>query len=154
MKAITDNEGLTIVSIDHEYKDTYTITIAKACATEQVAWLLNQLGKDLGNNSIDDNLMSIFDLINLQRKKKGLPKMQLVEVLRDIPFEEFWDEYGYKKGDKARVKRIWDAMKAEEKTKALLYIKKYKFFLAQNPTIQPRFPQTYLNSAEWNNETK
>lgn len=73
------------------------------------------------------------------------------EISIDLSFERFWLEYDHKVGKKERVKKKWEAMPDEEKAKALKHIKKYNFFLAQNPTIAKKYPETYLNTAEWNN---
>ena len=73
------------------------------------------------------------------------------EISHDLSFERFWLEYDHKVGKKERVKKKWDAMPDEEKVKALKHIKKYAYFLASRPTIEKKYPETYLNTAEWNN---
>ena len=81
-------------------------------------------------------------------KSKGVA---VSEVLTDLSFENFWNIYDNKKGKKVRVERIWKDMSDVEKSKALDYIKKYNYYLAINAGIQKKYPQTYLNCAEWNN---
>ena len=73
------------------------------------------------------------------------------EMSQDLSFERFWEEYNHKVGKKARVQKKWEAMSEPERIKALKYIKKYSYFLAERPTIEKKYPETYLNTAEWNN---
>lgn len=75
----------------------------------------------------------------------------LEEISPDLSFERFWETYDHKVGKKARVKKKWDSMPPEERVKALKHLKKYSYFLAQNPTIAKKYPETYLNAEEWNN---
>lgn len=93
------------------------------------------------------------DLFNplLPMLKTKIPDVKIEEVLGDLSFENFWEQYGFKKGKKDRVRRKWEAMEEADQYKALSYIKKYKFFLAERPHIQQKYPETYLNTAEWNN---
>lgn len=73
------------------------------------------------------------------------------EIAEDLSFERFWEEYNHKVGKKDRVRKKWEAMPDEEKAKALKYIKKYNFFLAERPHMERKYPETYLNCQEWNN---
>ena len=142
MKAITNGEGTTIVSLSNNGEE-YVISISNLASAEQRAWLLGQLAT--GENMEE----SLQNMAALMRKKN--PKIKLVEVDRDIPFTEFWESYGYKVGKKAAVERRWAAMPAAERTKAAQYIKKYNYFLAEHPAIERKYPLTYLNAEECNN---
>jgi len=147
MKAITNGE-ITIISLDHEHQNTYNLSISKSCQAEQINWLLTTLAKlQQDEGGIEEAFSKMFNIMQKASKKK----LELVEIHKEIPFDQFWDEYNYKKGNKTRVEKIWSSMQPVERTKAFYYIKKYKFFLAQNPSIQPKFPQTFLNCQEWNN---
>lgn len=73
------------------------------------------------------------------------------EVLEDLSFGFFWQSYDYKKGKKERIEKLWNSMPDIEKSKALAYIKKYNYYLAENSHVPKKYPQTYLNCAEWNN---
>lgn len=86
-----------------------------------------------------------------QWRRKGVD-LHLVKVETDLSFDSFWNSYGYKKGKKSSVERIWKSMCDVERAAALTYIKKYNHYLAQNPHIQRMYPQTYLNRKEWQND--
>lgn len=77
--------------------------------------------------------------------------LRVSEILPDLSFKNFYDTYAYKKGKKSSVERIWNTLSETDKTKAIAHIKKYNFYLAQNPHIQKKYPQSYLNAQEWNN---
>lgn len=73
------------------------------------------------------------------------------EMIPDLSFAFFWNTYGYKKGKKPTVKRVWDSMDTTDQSKALAYLKKYNYYLAENSHVPKLYPQTYLNRKEWNN---
>lgn len=114
------------------------LDIKEGVSSEQIKWLLGNLPPTLEG----------FSKLKAQIQRKGA---KVVEVQEDLSFTAFWNAYGYKKGKKDRVKRIWDTMDKYERSKALAYVKVYKFFLAQHPHVQQQYPETYLNTKEWNN---
>lgn len=123
-----DQQG-TIVSI--QFDETSNVI--------QRLWCL----KMLGDGKTLENISS-------QITQKGV-KNEVLDLPDDLSFEVFWNTYECKVGKKDRVKRKWEAMEAGERVKALQYIKKYRYYLAQHPHIQQIYPETYLNRAEWNN---
>jgi len=89
-----------------------------------------------------------FEAFEKYAKKQGII---VSEFLDDLRFTYFWNTYDYKKGKKISVERLWKSMPDTEKNKALAYLKKYNFFLAENSHIPKLYPQTYLNRKEWDN---
>jgi hypothetical protein len=132
---VSSEEGFDVIKID------------KQASIEQFAWLLRSLATFYEQGeALEVAIKSTFAL--MKRKNKDL---ELIEVRTQVSFEEFWDRYGFKVGKKERVKKKWEAMDKEEQVKAYEYIRKYKMFLAERPHIQQKYPETYLNTAEWNN---
>lgn len=106
----------------------------------------NQVKFIFDNALLKSDLPAMLGLINTKDQTAFIE-----EVTQDLSFERFWEEYAYKVGKKDRCKRKWESMPDEEKVKALKHLKKYSFFLAERPHMEKKYPETYLNTAEWNN---
>lgn len=66
-------------------------------------------------------------------------------------FENFWDDYDKKIGNKEKLSRLWDRLPDADKLKIKAYIPRYK---AAKPDKQFRKnPQTFLNNKGWEDET-
>lgn len=89
-----------------------------------------------------------FEAFKKFLEKRGI---KVSEIMPDLSFDNFYNTYNYKKGKKSSVQRTWESMEDTEQAKALAYIKKYNFYLAQHPNVQKKYPQSYLNAQEWNN---
>jgi len=68
----------------------------------------------------------------------------------NISFDEFWNEYDKKTGDKKKLLAKWQALKDDERILAMEHIKKYK--IAQPDKAFRKDPQTYLNNKSFNDE--
>lgn len=65
-------------------------------------------------------------------------------------FENFWDDYDKKIGNKGELSRLWDRLPDADKLKIKAYIPRYK---AAKPDKQFRKnPQTFLNNKGWEDE--
>ncbi len=107
-------------------------------------WLLNWLRSqvkesDLLANENDDSL-------NV--------KFRVQEVEQDLGFDNFWDTYGHKVGNKSKCKKIWRLMNAEEQKQVFVNIKKYKYWLTHNPRTDQIYPEGYLSQRRFENEYK
>lgn len=67
----------------------------------------------------------------------------------DLSFENFYELYGNKVGKK-RAESRWKRLSREQKVKALLFIEKYDNQLKQQPGVQKKYPESYLNAEPWN----
>lgn len=66
------------------------------------------------------------------------------------PFEEFWNDYDKKVGDKVKIRKKYEKLSDKDKLKIRENIPKYK---AAQPEKQFRKnPETYLNNKSWNDE--
>lgn len=66
-------------------------------------------------------------------------------------FNEFWEAYAYKVGNKARVMKKWAALPEEDRISAMVAIPHYKGF-AQRRGIERVYPETYIDQRRWENE--
>jgi hypothetical protein len=72
------------------------------------------------------------------------------EIISLFTFEEFWDLYDKKVGDKTKLKKKWDNLKETEREKIKEHIPLYK--MSQPDKKYRKDPQTYLNNKSWNDE--
>lgn len=79
------------------------------------------------------------------------PNISVRESEPDLSFENFWNVFDNKVGNKARTLKKWEKMKKSERAAALAYLPKYESHLATNPGISKLYPETYLNQQRWNN---
>lgn len=70
--------------------------------------------------------------------------------ISSIPFDDFWNLYDKKRGDKGKLSRRWDKMSAKDKEVIMAYIPAYK---DATPDKQYRKdPQTFFNNRSWEDE--
>ncbi|MBR1644301.1 MAG: hypothetical protein IJ684_02895 [Bacteroidales bacterium] len=69
---------------------------------------------------------------------------------QDLSFERFWSVYGYKVGNKATVKKKWEAMKEEDRLLAMQGIARQRRHSESHKTDMP-YPQTYIDQRRWEN---
>jgi hypothetical protein len=77
-------------------------------------------------------------------------KDELSEAELQPTFEEFWDEYDKKVGEKEKIKKKWAKIPHSEKEKIMEYIPNYK--LSQPDKQYRKNPDTFLNNQSWNDE--
>lgn len=133
------NWGVLLIAEYREEGTLKELKIPQVLEQEQLSFLLSGC----------TTVQRLEALVNIIKSKDKSIKLEEVEV--DLSFDSFWEAYAYKKGKKARVKRKWESMEEEEQLKAISYIKKYNFFLAERPHMERKYPETYLNAEEWNN---
>lgn len=81
---------------------------------------------------------------------KNNPKWRAKLLDMNIDFDSFWNVYAYKVGNKARAKKLWDALSDANKQKALAWLPTYD----QERKITGAaklYPETYINQKRWNN---
>ena len=86
---------------------------------------------------------------SLQRlKDKDKDKEQDKDI--NIPFEDFWNLYDKKRGDKVKLEKKWNNLTDIERNKIIDYIPKYKE--SQPDKAFRKDPETFLNNKSWNDE--
>lgn len=84
--------------------------------------------------------------------QSGNPKITINAILEDLSFDHFWETYGYKIGKKSRCEKLWQQYSDQEKSKCLLSIPRYKYWLANQKGIAQAYPETYLSQKRYENE--
>ena len=67
-----------------------------------------------------------------------------------LSFEEFWELYDKKVGDKERLRKKWEHVKEEDRLKIAEHIPAYR--MTQPDKKYRKNPDTYLNNKSWNDE--
>lgn len=80
----------------------------------------------------------------------GIGNSKKIEEYKGVDFENFWNLYAKKQGDKKNAQKKWMKLSVETQTKILsvLPIWKKQFTDIQ---FQP-FPETFINQERWNDE--
>jgi hypothetical protein len=76
--------------------------------------------------------------------------INVIEVEIYPAFEDFWDLYDKKRGDKDKVKIKWDKLSQKTKEDIMAYIPDYK--ISQPDKKYRKDPITFLNNKSWNDE--
>lgn len=126
--------------------------------------------KYLKNFSISDSISdsicssvsdSIYDSISNEnslhnnRLKNNTRERQEEDIKEKLlkekfPFDDFWDLYDKKTGDKTKLSKKWDKISEQEREKIFEYVPKYK--LSQPDKQYRKNPETFLNNKSWNDE--
>ena len=87
--------------------------------------------------------------VQQKRTMKGKEKKQK-EIKLNISFEEFWNLYNYKVGDKKKVEVKWKSLSDDDRISVMAHIPLY---IQSTPDKQYRkHPTTYLNNTGWEDE--
>lgn len=73
-----------------------------------------------------------------------------IEIIKGIPFEEFWNLYDKKVGDKRKVQKKWKKLKESDHEEILNYLPKY--IQSQPDKKFRKNPETFLNNESWKDE--
>jgi predicted phage replisome organizer len=84
------------------------------------------------------------------REEQIREEVTKVTVIDPYSFDEFWNEYDKKIGDKSKLSKKWDKLSKDIKKQIIDYIPFYK---QSQPNKQYRKnPETFLNNESWNDE--
>ena len=72
------------------------------------------------------------------------------EILINYSFDEFWNLYDKKVGDKTKLEKKWNGLTDDVRTQILFHVQEYK--IAQPEKKFRKDPQTYFNNNSWNDE--
>ena len=80
------------------------------------------------------------------------PTTEIVETQTEMwpTFEDFWDLYDKKRGDKDKVQKKWVNLRQSEKEAIMDYLPRY--IQAQPDKQYRKDPATFLNNKSWNDE--
>ncbi len=98
------------------------------------------------NNAINADINPVNGCTNPQKKRN----QKKPETDNRFPFDEFWDLYDKKVGDKSKLRKKWNRIPEKEKQLIFSYIPMYK--QAQPDKRYRKNPETFLNCRGWNDE--
>lgn len=86
-----------------------------------------------------------------EKEEGGEQKIIEVEEIEVYPtFEDFWNEYDKKVGEKGKIKKKWDGLTLKDREAIMDYIPNYK--ISQPDKTYRKNPETFLNNKSWNDE--
>ena len=68
----------------------------------------------------------------------------------NVPFDDFWNLYDKKRGDKDKIEKKWQSLKDSEREAIMNHLPLYK--KSQPNKKYRKDPSTYLNNKSWNDE--
>lgn len=107
----------------------------------------------LENENVIENENEVENVIVIEKggkPEKSEPVVEEAEVISILTFDEFWNEYDKKVGDKAKLKKKYEKLPEKERELIREHIPKYKE--AQPEKQYRKNPETYLNNKSWNDE--
>jgi hypothetical protein len=90
--------------------------------------------------------------VNINNNEKGYQILEMKEPeLEEYPtFEDFWQEYDKKIGEKGKIKSKWRSLSLKDREAIMDYIPNYK--VSQPEKKYRKNPDTFLNNKSWNDE--
>ena len=113
--------------------------------------------KNVNINSINDDINSInassctqIEIETKLKLKTNNAAQKNVDIIDEFNFENFWNLYDKKVGDKSKLEKKYRKLTSDERSAIFEYIPMYK---AAIPDKQFRKnPETFLNNKSWNDE--
>ncbi len=102
---------------------------------------------------VQHNWMMINLPISEERLKELVSKSQKAKIKlieKDLSFDNFWNEYSHKVGNKRKAEKSWNSLSKANKTKALNWLSTYNNQVKMNGVAR-LYPETYINQQRWNN---
>ena len=91
-----------------------------------------------------------FNECSTKKRKERKGKEIKIDICDFYPFDEFWDDYNKKVGDRDKIMKKWGKVSKSDRELIKAYIPKYK--LAQPDKKFRKNPDTFLNNKSWNDE--
>lgn len=93
-------------------------------------------------------------VVEEEKEIEGEKNFEILEIQEEAQlwptFEDFWNEYDKKVGEKGKVKKLWDKLKQDDREKIMSYVPDYK--LSQPDKQYRKNPYTFLYNKSWNDE--
>lgn len=75
-------------------------------------------------------------------------------IQTDLSFDNFWDTFDYKIGNKKRAQKLWKELSDADKLKAIQTIPAYEYYLKMKPAIEKLYPETFLSQRRFETDYK
>lgn len=122
--------------------------IMKSIKENKLQELLNTLSNTLFNRVKEIEIDKGIEIVKEIEKEIVIEEES--EILIYPTFEDFWNTYDKKRGDKDKIKAKWNKLKQSDKEAIMAYLPEYK--LSQPDKQFRKDPETFLNNKSWNDE--
>ena len=75
-------------------------------------------------------------------------EVKLIAMKLDYSFDDFWNAFNYKVGNKPRAEKIWKLLTPGERARIIDFIPKYHRYI-MSKKIESTYPETFLNQRRW-----
>ena len=76
---------------------------------------------------------------------------KVVPLVEDYSFDEFWDAFAHKVGNKGKAEKLWEKLTPAEQTNIMAFIPSYLRYVSFKK-IEQTYPETFLNQRRWENK--
>lgn len=140
-----------LIELIEKSKNQYSSNIVAISNFDKA--IVKALDKALINHDIkqSESIVQSIDSIDKQDTNKQYTINNDLCISEVYPtFDDFWNEYDKKVGDRKKLKSKFDKLSQLDKEKIMAYIPNYK--LAQPDKAFRKNPETFLNNKSWNDE--
>jgi hypothetical protein len=88
-----------------------------------------------------DNFPTTYEKLQYIAFKSKACTIKPIEM--DLSFDNFWDTYDYKVGNKKRAQKLWEKMSEAQKIKSFESLPGYNYYLMTRG-IEKAYPETFL----------
>ena len=97
-----------------------------------------------------NNISLSYDEHMVNENENEVKEEKENEILIWPTFEDFWNEYNKKVGNKEKIEKKWDKITQNDKELIMKYLPDYR--KAQPDKKYRKHPETFLNNKSWNDE--
>lgn len=94
-----------------------------------------------------NDLLTIDNMLLLTRHFH----LTVKQMEEDLSFDNFWNKYGYKVGNKSKASKLWYNLSDADKSNCLRRLKAYKSYLERTGIAQA-YAETYLRNRRWEDQ--
>lgn len=134
---VIENDSFGSLSVERRL-DKRNEKSSKARQSAFARWDKDKPDANVNQSQSDSNAIK-------EKKRKESKKKE-----SGISFNQFWDLYDKKVGDRVRIKKKWDKLSNTNKKVIIKYIPLYKS--SQPDKKYRKNPETFLNQKSWNDE--
>ena len=145
---VIDGDKFSSMSVERRLSERAQVS-KKASESAKARWErnANAMRTHSERNAIKENKRIVKGKKEKENNKNHSPK-EVSEI--NISFDEFWEHYEKKTGDKKKLIPKWQNLTDDERITAMKHISEYK--KAQPDKSFRKDPQTYLNNKSFNDE--
>ncbi len=140
MKVRISHKGKMVLHVEYDRKtgQLLSATLPLGLTVEQLIFIKENLP------------ITIDELEYIWKSRYRMFNYKTVE--EDLSFNNFWNKYNYKVGNKARAEKLWEKLSDKDRVEVFIGVLKYDRYLSEHPGLGKAHATTFLNQRRWENE--